>query len=142
MKTSWHIGHFGIPLLQVSQRLCPLVQRLMGGDIYSIHTGHSISFSVTSSVLDIPISLASTGPSDLQRKLQHCQQVQLSADVTCEVFMTMMIHAASAGYDTVYSGSWVPRGVGRLERVVGPPPEALSNRRQNKYFKQKKITCV
>jgi hypothetical protein len=85
MKTSWHIGHFGIPLRQVSQRLCPLVQRLMGEDIYSIHTGHSISFSVTSSVLDIPVSLATTGPSDLQRKLQNCQQVQLSADVTCEV---------------------------------------------------------
>jgi len=47
--------------------------------------------------------------------------------------MTTRIHAASAGYDT-YSGMWVPRGVGRVERVVGPPPEAQSKRRQSKYF--------
>jgi hypothetical protein len=81
----------------------------MGGDIYSRHTGHSISFSVTSSVLDIPVSLASTtGPSDLQTKLQHCQQVQFGADVTYEVFMTMRIHTASSGYDTVYPATWVP----------------------------------
>lgn len=52
--------------------------------------------------------------------------------------MTTTIHTASAGYDTVYSGTWVPGGVGRLKRVVGPPPEAESNRRQNKYFKRKK----
>jgi len=70
--------------------------------------------------------------------MQHCEQVQFSADVMCEVFMTTIILTASAGYDTVYSGMWVPGGVGRLERVMGRPPEAEFKRRQNKYFKRKK----
>jgi hypothetical protein len=52
--------------------------------------------------------------------------------------MTTRIHTASAGYDTVYSGMWVPRAVGRVGCVVGPSAKAQSKRRQNEYFKRKK----
>lgn len=37
------IGHLSRVILQVQQRLCPLLQSMMGGAMYSMQTGHSNS---------------------------------------------------------------------------------------------------
>lgn len=37
------IGHLSRVILQVQQRLCPLLHSMMGGAMYSVQTGHSSS---------------------------------------------------------------------------------------------------